>query len=438
MGYVGWVGTFQGKKDTGKERVYESLMVEELRELGAVLYCKTSVPHTLMCGETVNNIMGYCLNPRNRNLSSGGSSGGEGALIGLRGSPLGVGTDIGGSIRIPAAFNGLYGIRPSAGRLPYEGMANSMDGQGTVLSVVGPLATTAGALRLFVQAILSTKPWLHDPLVVEMPWRQELEDEVKKTVDAASKTGKMAFGLLTHDGSITVHPPVRRAVELVASTLKKLGHEVVDWKPPPHKELVDVGLVAWTGDGARDLYNSFQLSGETPASNIAKAFGHELGEEQTASAIAANNVRKRELQKQYMEYWNSTENETGTGRPVDAVIMPVAPFAAARPGRFPYFGYSMFVNVLDYTSVIVPVTQCDKNVDKVDGGFQPVDEFDQKHHEFCKLCRIGLASMLFADLCQDDPEVYHGAHVSVQLVGRRFQEEKMIALAEYVGNALRS
>jgi amidase len=121
MGYVGWIGTFMGKRGTGQEKVYESEMVKELRALGAILYCKTSVPHSLMSGETVNNIIGYTTNPKNQNLSAGGSSGGEGALISLKGSPIGFGTDIGGSIRIPAAFCGLYGLRPSAGRLPYEG-----------------------------------------------------------------------------------------------------------------------------------------------------------------------------------------------------------------------------------------------------------------------------------------------------------------------------
>ena len=120
MGYVGWINTFEGKKGTGKEKVFESEMVKELRSSGAVLYCKTSVPQSLMTGETVNNIINYTTNPKNRNLSCGGSSGGEGALIALRGSPAGFGTDIGGSIRIPAAFNGLYGLRPSAGRMPYE------------------------------------------------------------------------------------------------------------------------------------------------------------------------------------------------------------------------------------------------------------------------------------------------------------------------------
>ena len=85
MGYVGWIGTFQGKTGTGKEKVFESEIVKELRKAGAVLYCKTSVPHTLMSGETVNNIIGYTLNGKNRRLASGGSSGGEGALIGVRG-----------------------------------------------------------------------------------------------------------------------------------------------------------------------------------------------------------------------------------------------------------------------------------------------------------------------------------------------------------------
>ena len=78
MGYVGWIDTFEGKKGTGNEKTFESEMVKELRSSGAVLFCKTSVPQSLMSGETVNNIIGYTTNPKNRNLSCGGSSGGEG------------------------------------------------------------------------------------------------------------------------------------------------------------------------------------------------------------------------------------------------------------------------------------------------------------------------------------------------------------------------
>lgn len=84
MGYVGWIGTFEGIKDDPRRNNFESELVRELRALGAVLFCKTSVPTTLMTTETVNNIIGYTWNPQNRLLSSGGSSGGEAALIALR------------------------------------------------------------------------------------------------------------------------------------------------------------------------------------------------------------------------------------------------------------------------------------------------------------------------------------------------------------------
>jgi amidase len=233
MGYVGWVGTFEGKTGTGKEKVFESELVTELRSLGAILYCKTSVPHTLMAGETVNNIIDYTWNPKNRNLTSGGSSGGEGALIGLKGSPVGFGTDIGGSVRIPSAFNGLYGLRPSSGRFPYEGAANSMDGQNSVVSVIGPLATSVGSLRLVTKAILSQQPWLQDPLVAEIPWRDEQEKAILDIVKS-SGGGQLAFGILRTDGIVHPHPPVLRAVDIVVKTIEKLGHKVIEWTPPSH------------------------------------------------------------------------------------------------------------------------------------------------------------------------------------------------------------
>lgn len=86
MGYVSWIGKFE----TGN-----STLVDLLLNAGAVLHVKTSVPQSLMFGETINNIIGRTVNPRNNNMSCGGSSGGEGALVSLRGSLIGVGTDIG-------------------------------------------------------------------------------------------------------------------------------------------------------------------------------------------------------------------------------------------------------------------------------------------------------------------------------------------------------
>lgn len=380
MGYIGWINTFQGKKGTGKEKKFESEMVRELRELGATLYCKTSVPHTLMAGETVNNIIGYTLNPKNRQLSSGGSSGGEGALIGAKGSVLGMGTDIGGSIRIPSAFNGLYGCRPSTGRLPYEGMANSADGQGSVLSVVGPLATTPDGLRLAFQALLSKQPWLHDPLCHEIPWRPDAELAVSDPAKRLSN--KLTFGVVRNDGSCTPTPPVARAIDMTVAALEKLGHQVIPWDPKPsHAQVTAVGVECWNFDGGADFRAQFALSGEPMASQVLAANASPAN----AIDIMQTNIKKRDIQKAYMDYWNSTADKTDSGRPVDAIISPLAPFPAARPELFTYYGYSVWVNVLDYTSVTVPVTNVDKNIDKKTENFKALNDIDQKTQDTCEL-----------------------------------------------------
>ncbi|CAF5108596.1 unnamed protein product, partial [Rotaria sp. Silwood1] len=116
----------------------------------AIIYVKTNVPQTLRFGETVNNIIGRTSNPYNRLLSCGGSSGGEGALLALHGSPLGVGTDIGGSIRIPASFSNLWSLKPSHGRLPYGNVRTTLDGKESSASVCGPMAQGASDLVYFV------------------------------------------------------------------------------------------------------------------------------------------------------------------------------------------------------------------------------------------------------------------------------------------------
>ncbi|KAI9829175.1 MAG: Acetamidase [Thelocarpon impressellum] len=419
MGYVGWIGTFEGQKGTGRERVFESVLVEELRRLGAVLFCKTSVPHSLMSGETHNNIVGYVTNPKNRHLTAGGSSGGEGALLSLRGSPAGFGSDLGGSIRIPAAFCGLYGLRPSAGRIPYQGVATSMDGQVSILPVVGPMAQSAASLRMLVKAVLSQEPWLQDPITVEMPWRAEQEQQVLEARAEVPAGPGLSFGLLRFDGMVKPQPPVLRALEMVKEALEKLGHRVIEWTAPPHDRLLDLGFRFWKADGGRDVQQGFDLSGEPMYPQVAALYGRRDVEESKAGELSKMIILRRQLQKEYMDYWNSTSAVSGTGRPVDAVICPVAPFAAAVPEKYSSYSYSAFVNVLDYTSCAVPVTQVDKRIDVVDAGYEPVSEVDGATWE------------------NYEPEMFDGGYVGVQLVGRRMQEEKVLALAELVGQALR-
>jgi amidase len=121
-----------------------AIIVDTLLAAGAVIYVKTNIPQTMMALDSHNNIFGRTLNPINPNaISAGGSSGGEGALLALRGSILGVGTDIGGSIRIPAMCHGLFGVKPSWQRIPYtniEGGAPPGSSKLGIATSAGPFA----------------------------------------------------------------------------------------------------------------------------------------------------------------------------------------------------------------------------------------------------------------------------------------------------------
>ncbi|KAL4972618.1 amidase signature domain-containing protein [Aspergillus desertorum] len=119
-----------------------SALVEMLLDLGAVPYVKTNIPQTIMTGDSENNIFGRTLNPHNTHLTAGGSSGGEGALVAFRGSILGIGTDIAGSIRIPSLCCGVYGFKPSIDRIPWGGQVAdlAMEGIPGLKPSAGPLA----------------------------------------------------------------------------------------------------------------------------------------------------------------------------------------------------------------------------------------------------------------------------------------------------------
>jgi amidase len=140
--------------------------------------------------DTSNNITGKTSNPHNLTLSAGGSSGGEGVSLGFKASALGVGTDIGGSIRAPAAFNGVYGLRPSAGRLSLWGFKGAGFGQESCKPVIGPLTGSVEDIDLWMKSVLDQKPWIVDPDLVPLGWRP------------VEKPKTFTVGLLTDDGYV--------------------------------------------------------------------------------------------------------------------------------------------------------------------------------------------------------------------------------------------
>ncbi|KAI9668914.1 MAG: hypothetical protein M1829_005226 [Trizodia sp. TS-e1964] len=388
MGYVGWINTYEGKKDPDKVHRVESQIVKELLSLGAIIYCKTSLPQTLLFGETVNNLIGRTLNPINQLLSCGGSSGGEGALIALRGSSIGVGTDIGGSVRIPAAFCGIYSIKPTHNRFSYRDVANTNPGQNTYPSSVGFLSNSVDALELVMASVLLTQPWLRDPEVVSIPWRIHMADAI---LDRAAPDGSsnhntpLKLGIYWSDMVVEPHPPILRGLHTVANTLKNAGHKLAFLK----------------ADGAHDIHKQINLSGEPLIPQLRATF-------QLRDPI--NLLEYQDLSLQGRDY----------SQIVDAVIMPVAPHAAVIPGKFYHTAYTESINLLDYSVAVIPVTRASKALDKFDSEYSALNEIDRKNWEAY------------------DPDVYDGAPVGLQIVARKYEEEKVWAIAKVISMALKT
>jgi amidase len=208
----------------GKPATYNATLVELLEGLGAVRYCKTNAPTAMMIAETVNNTFGRTVNPLNWKLTSGGSSGGESALIAFGGSCLGVGSDIGGSLRIPAACTGLFTLRPSVGRFTTQACVSGLAGQEAVASVNGPMARTLEDILMYSKTIVDAQPWLVDPRCLPIPWR------------SVPRKTRLRLAVMWNDGVVLPTPPVTRALKETVDKLKQAGHDILEWDPALHAQ----------------------------------------------------------------------------------------------------------------------------------------------------------------------------------------------------------
>lgn len=411
MGYISWIGRYAEKN---------AVLVDILIECGAVPFVRTNLPQTVMWPESFNNIFGRTTNPHNRSLTPGGSSGGEGALVALKGSPLGVGSDIGGSIRIPSSFCGLYSLRPSYGRVPYCGALNSLEGQDSVHSVFGPMTNSVGGVKAFMKAVVNTKPWLKDPLAVRKKWQ---EDEYNLVDHGSGKD--LCFAIMWDDGVVVPHPPIRRSLEMTKAALEKAGHKVVDWKPIKHRLLADTTRNIWNAASAEDYMITTSVTGEPVIatmelddSNVAAAPFRPKKIGITAYQLWQVQKLRKDIRKEYLDHWEATVSETGTGRPVDAIICPASSYAATPHGKNRYTNYTTVWNALDYPATTFPVTTVDPTLDAKKPPHVFYDDFDK-----------GIYNMY-------DPEIFKNAPICLQLVGRTLEEEAVIQMTEIVDGAL--
>lgn len=398
---IGFIGLFN--KPVTKDQ--ESAITIKLRELGAVFYVKTTTPMAML-GETNSNAYGYTYNSVNRHLSSTGSSGGEGALIGAKASCIGLGTDWGGSIRNPSAFHGIIGLRPSHGRLPYRKVTNSMAGQPIMPSVIGPMVHNVEDAEYFMKHVLETEPWLYDAKVVPIPWRP---------FDVINK--KFSFGVMRSDGVIQPHPPVLRAIDIAVKALKNFGHDLIEWKPVEQRAMVELGKSIFNTDGMEEIKEMCSIVNEPVTQEIVDRF--KGSRHLNAGETWAHADERYEIQQKFFKQWNDTANYTTSRKPIDAWIAPVAESVSHPPlSRKHYGGYRIIANLMDITAITVPITFVDKKVDLANDAFVALSDQDNAVQKMY------------------DPEIFDGMPVCIQLFTRRLEEEKAMALARIVRDAL--
>ncbi|KAI1134818.1 amidase [Hypoxylon sp. FL0543] len=390
----------------------DAVLVAMLKKLGAVVLAKTNLPQSIMWCETENPLWGLTTSPFSKDYTPAGSTGGEAALLNLHGSLLGWGTDLGGSIRMPAHATGLYGLKPSSSRLPYHGVPVSTEGQEHVPSSVGPLARSLPSLTLVMKELIQMEPWQRDARCVPIPWRDEIYQNFRST--------PLTIGLLTDDGVVRPHPPVSRLLLTLAEKLRAAEHDIVEWNADLHAECIQVLDDFYTADGGEDIRRDVLAGGEPFIPHVEALVNR--GQPISVYEYWQINKRKLALQQAYLKKWNEIKSPR-TGKQVDVVLMPAMPHTAVPHRCSRWVGYTKIWNVLDYSALVIPAGK----VDSVDGdepwSYAPRNALDEWNAALWtqnkgKMIELGLP-------------------VGVQIVGRRFEEEKVLAIGTAIDELLR-
>jgi len=203
----------------GHVAAQDAPLVARLRNAGAIILGMTNTPELLMAWETDNLLYGRTNNPWDVSRTPGGSSGGEAAAIASGCSAGGVGSDGGGSIRVPAHFSGICGLKPTPGRIPATGHFPSSVGPFALTGVVGPMARTVADLKVLFEVMQG--PDDGDPSSAPVPVRWPLAENLKD----------IRIGYFEDDGRTPVTPETRAAVQSAATGLRNAGFEVEAFRP---------------------------------------------------------------------------------------------------------------------------------------------------------------------------------------------------------------
>lgn len=284
----------------------------------------------------------------------------------MRGSVLGIGTDIAGSIRIPAICNGTYALRPSADRIPYGGQTSSgRRGMTGIKACAGPLATSVRDLEMFMKLVSNFDPWKIDSSVIFSPWR------------SVSSKSTLRLGLIQEDSHFPLHPPVLRTLKQATELLQNAGHDIVPLVTPSIKDACALAFRMFAMDPAGTAFQHIAASGEPIIPALAStSLSHEYMQYDYAPLTLDGLYDLNEQRNKFKEEFRSLIVQAE----IDAIIMPGYQGTAQPHDLFGFVPYTVLWNLLDvsahrktstnsilmipqYPACIVPFGKADKTAD---------------------------------------------------------------------------
>ena len=347
----------KGLRTTGGSRLLaehvpgrDATVVARLKAAGAIILGKTNTPEMAIPYETDNPVFGRTNNPHNPLMTPGGSSGGEAAAIAACLSPAGLGSDLSGSVRVPAHFCGIVGLKPTAGRVPADGHTPAATGPLSLGECIGPMAREVRDLGLLFRVISDANQF------------ERGDDDSSAELSTASLAGKRV-AYFTGDDTVPVTEETAKAIKAAAKALSETGLEVNEAKPPGVSEGPRLWIALFSR-AAREQLQEFYRGRESeagplvsPALEAEAREENELGAKiERAEALAGALVERERLREEILRWMKKTP----------LVVMPVGSVPAFAHGAsrvdvrgkslsiFRAFGYAHAANVFGLPSAVVP------------------------------------------------------------------------------------
>ncbi|KAJ7121254.1 amidase [Mycena crocata] len=412
--------------------------VQSMLDAGAVPFLKTNVPQTMYAYECSNPLWGRTSNPYNNNYSSGGSSGGEACMLALDAAVIGLGSDIGGSLRIPASYCGIYSLKPGFGRISDYGAMESFPGFEGIKSCGGPMARCVGDVELACRVSFGARGVYGD--FPPVPFRD------------VTLPKKLRFGYYyLSDGIIKASPASSRAVKETIAALKAAGHECIELDQNLTPEIMKIYLSLTSADGYKTLLKGvgsdpldeslsvLTMGPKVPQfirSMAAGAIDNYVGDKVMSDILRLSGtrsvqdfhaavVRRNEMkQRFYRQFWEKYD--------LDGIITYVHATPQTLHGGSKMLSMlssnTLTYNLVDSPVGVVPVTRVNAATDGL------TDEWTKGPGHGSSMCESELYTKGVTPLY--DPVAMHGMPIGVQIVGKLWEDEKVLAMMRVVDDAL--